>query len=62
MTDKPAGPATPAVRRLCLVGLSVAGVLGIILAVNSAYSNDFIGAGVCLAASSLACGFLTHSG
>lgn len=46
MTEESAKPVAPAVRRLYLVGLSVAGVLGIILALNAALSNDFIQAGL----------------
>jgi len=60
MTDTPSRPIAPAARRFAVVGLPSTGVLGIILALNSALSSDFIGAGVCLAASALAFGLLTR--
>lgn len=62
MSEQSAKSVTQAVRRLYLVGLSVIGVLGIVLALNAALSNQFVGAGVCLAASALALGFLKHDG
>ena len=44
-----------------LIGCATAGVLGIIFAITSGLSLDWIGAGVCLTASSLSFGLLTNA-
>ena len=48
-------------RRVVAVGSVVAGSLGLVLAVNAALSDEYIGAGVCLAASALAFGVLAYA-
>ena len=40
-------------RRVAVWGATTAGFLGLVLAVNAALSNEYIGAGVCLVASAL---------
>ena len=42
-------------RLLFWVGTTI-GILGVVLAINAAYSNEYTGAGACLAASALALG------
>jgi hypothetical protein len=53
-------PEAPAMRRAIVVGLLSTAVLGIIFAVNSAYSSQFVGAGLCLTASAAALGLLAR--
>ncbi len=47
--------------RVTLLGPTITGVLGLILAVNAALSDEYIGAGVCLAASGLAFGVMAYA-
>jgi hypothetical protein len=42
-------------RLLFWVGTTI-GILGVVLAINAAYSDEYTGAGACLAASALALG------
>ena len=46
--------------RISLWGLTIVGFLGIILAINAALDNEFIGVGSCLAASALAFGAIGY--
>ncbi len=50
-----------AARRLTFWGSTIVAVLGVVLAINVAYSDEYTGAGVCLAASALAIGVLSYS-
>ena len=50
-----------AARRLTSWGTTIVAVLGVVLAINAAYSDQYTGAGVCLAASALAIGALSHT-
>ncbi len=50
-----------AARRLTFWGSTIVAVLGVVLAINAAYSDEYTGAGVCLAASALAIGILSHT-
>ena len=49
-----------AARRLAFWGPTITGILGIVLALNAALSDDYVGAGVCLAASTLAFGAIAY--
>ena len=42
--------------RLALWGSAIVGIAGIVLGVNAALSDEFVGAGLCLVASALAFG------
>ena len=48
-------------RRAVAWGSFVTGSLGLVLAVNAALSDEYIGAGVCLAASALAFGVMAYA-
>ncbi len=48
-------------RRVVAWGSIFTGFLGLILAVNASLSDDFIGAGACLAASALAFGVMAYA-
>jgi len=48
-------------RRVSLWGLIIVGFLGLVLVINAALSDDYVGAGVLAAASALAFGFLGHT-
>lgn len=48
-------------RRVVAWGSIVTGSLGLVLAVNAALSDEYIGAGVCLAASALAFGVMAYA-
>jgi len=51
-----------AARRLKFWGSTIVTVPGVIFAINAAaYSDEYTGAGVCLAASVLAIGILSHA-
>ncbi|MHA2298601.1 MAG: hypothetical protein ACXAEU_18015 [Candidatus Hodarchaeales archaeon] len=51
---------TSTVARLAAGGVLLTGWIGIILAINSMIVGDAIGAGICLAASALAFGFVIN--
>ena len=55
------GFMTAAARRMAFWGSSIVGVLGIVLALNAAFSNEYTGAGACLAASALGLGFIGYT-
>ena len=48
-------------RRVVAWGSIVGGSLGLVLAVNAALSDDYTGAGVCLAASALAFAVMAYA-
>ena len=48
-------------RRVVAWGNATVGFLGLVLAVNAALSDEYIGAGVCLAASALAFGVMAYA-
>ena len=48
-------------KRMTFWGSTTIGFLGIILAINAALSDEYTGAGVCLAASALAIGILGYT-
>jgi hypothetical protein len=48
-------------KRMAFWGSTTIGFLGIILAINAALSDEYTGAGVCLAASALAIGILGYT-
>jgi hypothetical protein len=50
-----------AAKRFAFWGSIIIGVLGVVFAFNAAYSDEYTGAGVCLAASALAIGILSHN-
>ncbi len=47
-------------RRVAFWGSTIVGILGIVLAINAGLSDEFTGAGVCLAASAFAFGVLGY--
>ena len=47
-------------KRMTFWGSTTVGVLGVILAINAALSDEYTGAGVCLAASAGALGVLGY--
>ncbi len=50
-----------AARRMAFWGSTIVGILGIVLAINAGFSDEFIGAGVCLAGSAMAFGVLGYT-
>ncbi len=52
---------TAAARRMVFWGSTIVGILGIVLAVNAALSDEYTGAGACLAASALALGIIGYT-
>ena len=46
--------------RVAIWGPTITGLLGLVLAVNAAGSSQYVGAGVCLAASALAFGVVAY--
>ncbi len=48
-------------KRLTFWGSYIVAVLGVILSLNAGLSNDYTGAGVCLVASALAIGVISHT-
>ena len=56
-----AGFMTAAARRLVFWGSTIIGILGIVLALNAALSDEYTGAGACLAASALALGVIGYT-
>lgn len=53
-TDHPNDFLASMSRRVAVWGAVTAGFLGLVLAINAALSDEYIGAGVCLGASALA--------
>lgn len=48
-------------RRVVAWGSTIVGIAGIVLAINAALTNEFVGAGVCLLASTLAFGVIGYA-
>jgi len=57
-TADASGFMTAAARRMVFWGSTIVGILGIVLALNAALSDEYTGAGACLAASALALGII----
>ena len=55
------GFMTAAARRMAFWGSAIVGILGIVLALNAALSDEYVGAGACLAASALALGVIGYT-
>ncbi len=55
-TDRSATASASRAGRIAFWGLTIAGCLGLVLAINAATSGQFGGAGACLAASALSFG------
>ncbi len=60
-TAETGGFMTAAARRMVFWGSTIVGILGIVLAVNAALSDEYTGAGACLAASALALGIIGYT-
>ena len=60
-TDKADGFMAAAARRMVFWGSMIVGVLGIVLALNAALSDEYTGAGACLVASALALGIIGYT-
>ncbi len=52
---------TAAAKRIAFWGPTIVGALGIVLALNAGLSDEYIGAGVCLAASTSAFGIIGYT-
>ena len=50
-----------AAKRLAFWGPVIVGILGVVLAFNAALSDQYAGAGACLAASALAFGIVAYN-
>ena len=50
-----------AATRMAFWGSTIVGVLGIVLALNAALSDEYTGAGACLVASALALGIIGYT-
>ena len=55
------GFMTAAATRMVFWGSTIVGILGIVLALNAALSDEYVGAGACLAASALALGIIGYT-
>jgi hypothetical protein len=56
-----AGGFMPAMAfRMAIWGPTIVGILGVVLALNAALSDEYTGAGACLVASALAFGVLAY--
>ena len=55
-TGKSATASASRAERIAFWGLTIVGLMGLLLAINAATSGQFVGAGVCMAASGLAFG------
>ena len=55
------GFMTAAAGRIVFWGSTIVGVLGIVLALNAGLSDEYTGAGACLAASALALGIIGYT-
>ncbi len=60
-TAEAGGFMTAAARRGVFWGSTIVGVLGIVLALNAGLSDEYAGAGACLAASALALGVIGYA-
>ena len=60
-TAEAGGFMTAAATRIVFWGSTIVGILGVVLALNAALSDEYIGAGACLAASALAFGIIGYT-
>ncbi len=60
-TAKADGFMAAAATRMVFWGSTIVGILGIVLALNAALSDEYTGAGACLAASALALGIIGYT-
>ena len=60
-TDSSNGFSMAMARRLALWGPTIVGFAGLIFAINAALSDEYVGAGVSLAASALAFGVIGYT-
>ena len=60
-TVEASGFMTAAATRMVFWGSTIVGILGMVLALNAALSDEYIGAGACLAASALALGIIGYT-
>ena len=59
-TAEAGGFMTAAARRTAFWGSAIVGFLGVVLALNAGLSDQYAGAGACLAASALAFGVVAY--
>ena len=59
-TAEAGGFMTAAAMRMVFWGSTIVWILGIVLALNAALSDEYVGAGICLAASALALGIIGY--
>ena len=50
-----------AARRLTFWSSTIVAAMGVVLAINATYNDEYTDAGVCLAAAALAIGILSHT-
>ncbi len=60
-TAETGGFMAAAATRMVFWGSTIIGILGIVLALNAALSDEYAGAGACLAASALALGVIGYT-
>ncbi len=60
-TAENSGFMAAAATRMVFWGSTIVGILGIVLALNAALSDEYTGAGACLAASALAFGIIGYT-
>ncbi len=60
-TNQTSGLSASIARRVALLGSTITGFLGLVLAINAALSDEYIGAGVCLVASALSFGVIGYN-
>ena len=60
-TAEAGGFMAAAATRMVFWGSTIVGILGIVLALNAALSDEYIGAGACLAASAFALGIIGYT-
>ena len=60
-TNQTNGFSASMARRVGLWGPLITGFVGMVLALNASLSDEYVGAGVCLAASALAFGVIVYA-
>ena len=60
-TAENSGFMATAATRMVFWGSTIIGILGIVLAINAALSDEYVGVGACLAASALALGIVGYT-
>ena len=60
-TAEPDGFMSAAATRMVFWVSTIIGILGVVLALNAALSDEYVGAGVCLGASALALGIIGYT-